>query len=248
MQELILKDSLELHREEATFHIGFGAIKGDLISLKSQLQLLHIKELEKFGSFKFERRKHSYLLGRLSAKQAIQSINDKQESAKLLIGEGIFNFPVIKNLKGDHLQLSISHCEDIGITLAYPEEHPMGIDIELINDKNSEALESVVNDSELAIIKGLPISKSEGLAAMWTIKEALSKILRTGLMMDFSNFEVSEMMNEGSYYISKYKNAGQYRAITFLEYPFIVSIAIPGKSDIDTKYLRNILQEILKRD
>ena len=162
------------------------------------------------------------------------------------IGEGVFNFPVVKNLKGEHLLLSITHCDDIGITIAYPEEHPVGVDIERVNEKNSDALESMINASESDIISNLPVSKIAGMGLIWTIKEALSKIFRTGLMMDFSNFEVSKIDFNGQYFLSEYKNAGQYKAISVINNPYITSIVIPGRSEIDTDQLMELITSVVK--
>lgn len=245
MTYIISKDSLKLQRENASFFIGFGSIKGKLSDLSPQQKLLHVDEISRFNNFKFEMRKHSYLLGRVSAKQAIESIRKNHNLSEILIGEGIFNFPVIKHLTGDHLQLSISHCDDIGISLAYPEEHPMGIDIEKLSEKSVDALGSMTNQSESNIIDKLPITKIEGMGVIWTVKEALSKILRTGMMMDFSSFEVSKITYNGQYFLSEYKHLGQYKAISFINAPYITSLALPGRSEIDTDQVAGLINQVL---
>ncbi|MEL6561209.1 MAG: 4'-phosphopantetheinyl transferase superfamily protein [Bacteroidota bacterium] len=242
------KGSLLFKREKSSYNIGFGSIRGSLAALSDEKRdLLHKLENQKLADFKFDKRKHSYLLGRLSAKIAISTIN-KQLSYDLLISEGIFSFPVIKNLTGNHLQLSISHCDDIGMTLAYPEEHPVGIDIERVNEKSKDALYSIVNEQEKMLLGELPVSEIEGLGIAWTVKEALSKILRTGMMMDFSNFEISKITQNGHIFTSEYKHASQYKAISFFNAPYMISLAVPGRSELDTDQLTALIINILESE
>ena len=243
----ISKGSLLFKREKSSFNIGFGSIRGNLTALAEQRNLLHVHEYQKLSDFRFDKRKHSYLLGRVSAKLAISTIKE-QKASDLLISEGIFSFPVVKNLEGDHLQLSISHCDDIGITLAYPEEHPVGIDIERVHEKSKEALYSIVNEQEKALLGQLPVSEIEGLGIAWTVKEALSKILRTGMMMDFSNFEISKISQNGQVFTSEYKFAGQYKAISFFHSPYMVSLTIPGRSELDIDQVTALIAGITESE
>lgn len=241
----ISKGQLHFKRENSSFNIGLGAIRGSLSSVTDQQKLLHEHEIHKFNDFKFDKRKHSYLLGRVSAKLAISTIN-KQLSSEVYISEGIFSFPVIKHLKGDHLQLSISHCDDIGISLAYPEEHPVGIDIERVNEKSKDAMYSIINEREKAILTGLSIPETDGLGIAWTVKEALSKVFRTGMMMDFSSFEISKISHNGKVFISEYKHASQYKAISTFNPPYVISIAVPGRSETDIDNICALLSTIFR--
>ena len=64
--------------------------------LSSQLTSLHSQELERYKSFKHDRRKTSFLLGRLSAKHALSGWGGVSPLRKTWIDSGIFEFPIVK--------------------------------------------------------------------------------------------------------------------------------------------------------
>lgn len=235
-----------MNRKEGSFSIGFGAVAGELAAISENTNVLHHDEISKSEDYKFERRRHSYLLGRLAAKYAIQNLTD-QDLNSIKISEGIFQFPVIEHLNNvQAVQLSISHCEHIGLVLAYPEAHPVGIDIEQVNEKSRDALGTIVKPGEENLLSGLPISDIEGLSVIWTAKEALSKIFRTGMMMDFHTLELSSIRYEDGLLHSEFKNAAQYKAYSFIENEYAVSIVLPGRSETDADILRQLINHITR--
>ncbi|MGB3464994.1 MAG: 4'-phosphopantetheinyl transferase superfamily protein [Cyclobacteriaceae bacterium] len=237
-----------MQRKEGTFAIGLGAVRGNILSLTEELDKLHVNERNRFEEFKFDKRKHSYLLGRLASKYAISNLITDQGLHTISVTEGIFQFPVVEFLTSSHLQLSISHCDDIGLALAYPEAHPVGIDIEEINEKSTDALGSIVNDAEVSLLQHLPLSNVEGMSLIWTAKEALSKIFRTGMMLSFSTLELSTIKSADEYLISEFKHAGQYKAYSFIYTGYAISIVIPGRSETDIglliRSLKNLTSDI----
>ena len=51
----------------------------------------------------------------------------------------------------------------------------------------------------------------------WTLKEALSKILRTGMTTPFDIFSIKELKQEKLGWISSFQNFAQYQGLSFLD-------------------------------
>jgi 4'-phosphopantetheinyl transferase len=95
----------------------------------------------------------------------------------IFIQAGIFQQPVV--VSGKHnLQVSITHCDDFGAALAFPETDPMGIDIERIGPAQRAALERQMTEAEKERMNFLPVAYDMGITLLWTAKEALSKVLK----------------------------------------------------------------------
>jgi 4'-phosphopantetheinyl transferase len=173
---------------------------------KEIVSLLHPQEWEYYKSLKFEKRIKSYLIGRLAAKKAVSSLVGDKNLAKILIQAGIFTQPVTTYEEKQNIQVSISHRDDFSAAIAFPEAHPMGIDIERIIAEKNAVIERETTESEINLITTLPFSHEVMLTLLWTAKEALSKVLRTGLMTPFKIYEVDQIEVQRDYLLCFYKN------------------------------------------
>jgi 4'-phosphopantetheinyl transferase len=129
-------------------------------------------------------------------------------------------------------RLVLRILQDFGAALAFPEAHPMGIDLEIINSKQKIALEGQVTEWEKQQIVSLPILYDVGLTLLWTAKEALPKVLKTGLMTPFDVFAISKMELYDYYIICYYENFPQYKVICFTISNYMCSIAYPLKTEL----------------
>ena len=194
---------------------------------------------------KYEKRRHSYLLGRLSAKHALREIEKRQALESFHIDYGIFQFPVVKHALHENWQVSISHSDNVGLALAFPEAHPMGIDIEKIEDKITDTLESQITTSEKSLLEQLNIANDMGHTLLWTMKEALSKIFKTGLMMDFKSLEVQSLEFNNGYYQGEYTNCAQYKTRSFVSSEHVCTIALPKNTQVDLADYQKQLKQVL---
>lgn len=151
------------------------------------------KESIYFETLKINKRKQSYLLGRMAAKRSLGVLMDITDYQSIEIGYGIFQFPVVRHPYFHNVQVSISHCDNIGIGLAFFEEHPMGIDIEKIDASRIDAFKTYIDEEELSLFIDCDLSIIEICTVIWTIKESLSKILKTGLMIDFHALKIKSI-------------------------------------------------------
>lgn len=198
---------------------------------KETIQYLHPQERKYFNSLTFENRIRSYLMGRIVAKQAVAALIGEKNLTNIIIQSGIYTQPVVVSSK-QNIQVSITHCDDFGAGLAFPEAHPMGIDLEMINCDKRNVLEKQITRSEKELIIFSPFSCVAGLTLLWTAKEALSKVLKTGLMTPFEIFEISKIEFHDDYAICYYKNFAQYKAISFTIHRYMCSVVHPLKTKI----------------
>lgn len=236
---------IRLQRSEGTFHAALAAIRGDLSALLSKHDLLHPAEKKIFGRFRFNARKKSYLLGRLSAKEALNRLAKIDKPESIWIDSGIFHFPIVKCPEMNNLSVCISHCDDVGLCLAFPDAHPMGLDIELVDPEQLDAILLQTADSELELLKEHGLDTIQGYTAFWSVKEALSKILKTGLMLDFKIIKIQTIERNGAVIETTFKYFGQYKAYSYmLNDKYVVSLALPGRSAVNLEAVWEMLDQL----
>lgn len=224
---------LLLKRETKNYEAGCCILKCSMPEILKEVPLLHPQEKAYFDTLQFDRRRESYLQGRIAAKKAVNALHPHADLSSILIDQGIFQFPVVKSAAVQNIQVSISHCDGIGIGMAFPEEHPLGIDIEQIDDNKTAAIKGQLSDKELSLLPGCGLSLTNGCALLWTVKEGLSKIFRTGLMMNFHSLEIQTLEREGPFYISTFSNFAQYKAVTCLTALYACSLVLPRKTTVE---------------
>jgi len=192
------------------------------------------EEKEYFNSLKFSRRKTSFLLGRHSAKKALAAYYGEQELQRIVIKPGVFNHPVVLYPNRDSIQVTITHCDFLGAAIAYPETFPMGIDIEKTDTGKVPVMEQQATEREKEKLSFLPLSYENGLTFLWTAKEALSKIMKTGLTAPFHLYELENMAVDAGGQISGYfTNFPQYKAIAFSFGVYIFTVAYPKNAELN---------------
>jgi len=242
---VIYKGIIPIHRGEKTIVAGFGIFYKNTESPEdNHKHLLHPHEKSCYQKFKHHSKKSSYIAGRITAKTAInQLLETNVPLDSFSIEAGVFEFPVVKNLSFSNIQVSISHCNEMAISLAFPEEHTMGIDVEPILCKDKETLSAYTKYHELKILEDYLVPPIVAYTMLWTMKESLSKVLKTGLMLDFALLEVSEIQKEGEIYSCNYRHFSQYKGYTFQAGKHIVTVVMPRFSAADfTDFYRMILR------
>jgi 4'-phosphopantetheinyl transferase len=222
---------IPLRRSNNDLEAGFCLSCAMLPALTEDLSFLHPAERSYYDGLRVDKRRLSYLLGRWASKKAIAQLVPDVAPADIAIEPGVFRFPVVKCPGMHGMQVSISHCDEAAVALAFPEEHPMGIDIESICCDKSEVMRSQLGEDELALMAGCPLSFAAGCTLMWTAKEALSKVLRTGLTIDLRVMEiVSVEAVAKNVYVSTFRYFTQYKAISCCIGRYICSVVLPGKT------------------
>ncbi len=220
--------TISLIRKTSVHTAGFAMFRKGIEELYRYSPELHTDERAYLETLRFTRRKSSYLLGRLSAKHALEQIlPERVLMNSFTIGSGVFNFPIIEYLPYSGYQVTISHCDSIGMALAYPESHPLGIDIEKIDHKKNTVFVSMFTDEEIQLTKTCFLNVDITNTLLWTAKESLSKVLKTGLMIDFKILEVVSLSSENGIHTSIFRHFPQYKCLSIVLDTYIISITCP---------------------
>lgn len=245
----VYQDEIPLIRPEGNYKAQICICYFPLFShYQDRVVFLHPQERKYYNTLKYEKRIKSYLIGRYAAKKAVSNFTQVEDLTTILIQPGIFTQPIVlyeSKLK-QTIQVSITHCDDFGAALAFPEAHPMGIDLERIDSSRQAAIEREITEAERERIQSLPLSYEAALTLLWTAKEALSKVLKTGLMTPFKVFELQKIEYHPKFTISYYTNFAQYKTISFTIGDYMCSIVYPLKTEmtIDIQGLQNTFLNI----
>ena len=239
---MILGKKLLLEREKERYQAGFSIVGENLEQLSEKTNLLHPEEAAYYRSLQFDKRKISYLLGRISAKEAVKIISSKElDYQRILVKSGVFQFPVVKHTD-QNIQVSISHCDNLGVSLAFPEEHPLGVDIERIDYDKADIIATTLTNKEKAFVRSYFVKIPIGYTVLWTIKESLSKIIKTGFTTSPEIFEIKSVKKTGNQVICDFENFFQYKSISYILNNYVCSVAVPKKTEVDLSELWNSLK------
>ncbi len=196
------------------------------------LSILHEQELAYYRKLQYKR-KHSFVLGRYCAKQAISAYARMEEPRlpQIWVQQGVFQQPVIMLPRTEPLQITITHCDDIAAAIAFPEAHPTGIDLEKIDGANIEAIESQMTTPEHQLIAHTSLEYEAALTMLWTSKESLSKILKTGLMTPLPVYEINSIDIKPNCVVTGYTNFAQYSTVSFRVGRYMCSITHPKRTE-----------------
>ena len=199
----------------------------NLSSLCKYQNYLCEAEQDFFKSLKHQNRQLSYLLGRYCAKQALKGYTHHSNLTDWYIKPGIFNQPIIiHNPTALNLGLSIAHTATYGSALVFPMTHPMAIDLELINPRKQAVIQTYCSLHERKI--PVPADDLTKYFLLWTAKEALAKVLKTGLGTSFKFYEVAQVKDHGKYYESQYVYFSQYKCISWIHEEILISMLKPS--------------------
>ncbi|MDN5215437.1 4'-phosphopantetheinyl transferase superfamily protein [Fulvivirgaceae bacterium BMA12] len=223
---------LPLQRNDWTSTACLGILDNDNNTSPIE-KYLHPSELKHFDTYHYEARKKSFLSGRYLAKSVLSHFLHEPDLRKIVIRSGIFNQPLLNYPMPNPPGFSISHSASFTSCLVFPREHPMAIDIESYNSEATEAIASQLTEKEKTLYRSMGLREDIFMLELWTIKEALSKVLTTGLTAPMHIYEIGEVYKKGQFHYSTFKNFAQYKAISFNWKRNICSFVLPLKTKCD---------------
>lgn len=208
---------------------------------------LHKNEIEYLESLLFESRINSYLLGRYTAKKAISKLTDEGCLNEIIIRNGVFNQPVVICDSFSNVQVSITHCDEFAASIAFDDMLKLGIDLEKYGVELNLGIESELTQHEKELINRVNCSYSCFVLMVWSIKESLSKALKTGLTVPLSVLEVQSIESREGYFLCSFTNFIQYTSISFIVGEFVCSITLPKNVElkIDVEKMKNNIMKLL---
>lgn len=231
---------VRLERPDQTFRAALSLVEipfAALVERENRAPYLHPEEKNYFSKLQFAARQSSYLRGRYCAKLALKEWTGTTME-NILVRSGVFNQPLVRAPGVSGVGMSLSHSGDWAAAVVYPEEHPMGIDVEPDCSPHSKAIGARLTPAEQTLFgKHWPANRERGLSWIWTAKEALAKALKTGLTVPLKIYEVAKIVRADGLIHTRYKNFMQYKAVSFFWRGAIVSIALPEKTQIELPFL-----------
>lgn len=199
---------------------------------RGQRQFLHAEEAAQLARAGVSKRQADYLRGRYCAKAAVAGLAGGRavDPWAWRVASGVFSHPVVRGEGLGNVQVSIAHSGDWAAALAHDEGHPMAVDIELHDPAHAATIRSEVSDAELGAFAQIGCERETSLTYLWTAKESLGKVLRSGLMAPLSFYEVGEVEKTPFGVTCTYRHFAQYKCHCAKIGKLIVSIALPRKS------------------
>jgi 4'-phosphopantetheinyl transferase len=223
--------SFQLNRESHSSTVVLCLAQATLTELEaSSPSWLHKKEQAVAKTLTGQ--KESYLLGRYCAKKALQKLIPTAHQ-DIWIGAGVFGQPILDGKINKTAQVAIAHNANLGAALIFDEAQPMGIDLERNIEDHSRIIKLELTSLEKKLLTthwNLSYSIHPH-PWIWTIKEALSKTLKTGLTVPLSLYEINEIGKEDNFIYASYKNFPQYKALSSLWNDAIITMVLPKKTN-----------------
>lgn len=231
----VVSRRLNINRGDACLNailvITLGSNIGPLNEVAAEL--LGPIETEYFSSLGFEPRQKSYLLGRYVAKLALKEAISEPDLKSIQIVKGVFEQPIVRCKRNAGWAVTIGHAESLAVGLAYPAGHPMGVDVERIDEARHAIILSQLSPQEIRWVESAAATKHKVATALWTAKEALSKVLTTGLMTPVPIYSLVEFHPIASgLWEGQFQNFAQYKALVWTGSSYVLSIALPKRSMI----------------
>jgi phosphopantetheinyl transferase (holo-ACP synthase) len=90
-----------------------------------------------------------------------------------------------------------------------------------------------LTEKELSLLENLSITQEGGALLLWSVKEALSKALKSGLAADYMVYETKNLKWHGNHLTGEFVHFAQYRFEAFLLKLHVLAIALPKKTKMD---------------
>ena len=228
-QEVTLR--LELSRSDSRMAVGLCVLSASTGALRHlRRQFLHPGELLLAAAMPVQKRADDFLRGRYACKRAIAALHPDVDPTGVHIGMGVFRQPVLQAPNTLGLQVSVSHSGAIGAALAFAEGHPMALDVEQYDAERARVIESSLTAHEVTLAAQMRLPRLQAYTQLWTMKEALSKVLKCGLTSPFHVLEVAAVEHAGAGLAAGFRNFTQYRAIAFSLGAHACAIVLPPES------------------
>ncbi len=233
----------------------------DLVELPAE-RFLTATETTRASAFRFGQPRENFTLGRLAAKLALGAADgtscplppvlspgggEGEDVARRLrqfeIGNGERGEPVVRGgdsqmhstdggCKPPALGVSLSHVNGRGVAVAFPSEHAVGLDLELVDPRRAETVRKGVplSSSEEDWLKTTSLPEATALLLLWTARESLSKALGCGLACKWETLALQQigMISEGIY-SGRFLHHPQFTCVNWVGPEAVMSLAFVAR-------------------
>lgn len=143
-------------------------------------------------------KRKSYMVSRVAVKDAVRNLLKKEKNHPCFpitfeIGKDEIGKPFLIGDSTENIHISLAHKGKDAVGIAKSGK-PVGIDMEIIEERSSGFYDLVFTDNELALLKGK--DQAEWTTKFWVAKEAYGKFAGTGLKGNPKNFEVEKITKD----------------------------------------------------
>jgi 4'-phosphopantetheinyl transferase len=205
------------------------ACAAELVDMELNVgRLLHPNEAAYLQRLCHARRRQSYILGRVAAKRAIGRVVHVPPWHRIDIATGVFRQPVVRLADENCPDVSISHCEGLGVAVAFAPELLLAIDVERCTADAASAARKLLNPGEAGLLARCGWNEVVTSTVQWSAKEALSKAMKFGLtvppeILCISSVETIDVQSV----VLGFQNFPQYVCFSRLYGQTALSLALP---------------------
>lgn len=195
---------------------------------------LHPSESGQAAAFRFAARRQTFLLGRLAAKAAVGAYLAESDWTRLELTHGVFGQPLVNYPVSNDVEVSLSHSGGRAVALAFPRECPMAIDMETVDHDRAATVKSELQflPEEREWIKSAAVDERAAYVLLWTVREALGKVLRCGLTCPLELLAVDQVKPVADgLWESSYRNFSQFKCLSWMRADLVVSLTLPKMTD-----------------
>ena len=223
---------ISLIRKDKNYTSFLGLADVSAVKLEELTTLfLSADEISAFNSIKGDNNRKNFLKSRFITKLTVAQHFSKADLTSIQLRHGVFDFPLIECRELPAVQVSISHSGDTVACIVFPDEHPMAIDVEEIKEGSKDEIATQITKEEKELFKGLSENEDTFFTRLWTIKEALSKVLKTGMTASFELYKIDSIKHNNGFCLSTFTNFIQYKAVSYNYGNSIVTVVLPERTE-----------------
>jgi 4'-phosphopantetheinyl transferase len=160
------------------------------VDVPPQPEWLSANEAIRLSSMRFAKRRADWQLGRWTAKRALVAYLKLPAQPHILANIEIRAAPsgapeIFFGCRRAAVRISLSHRAGRGMCAIAPVDTALGCDLELIEPRSDAFVADYFSAEEQALVERSTAAARPGLLALlWSAKESVLKLLRTGLRLD----------------------------------------------------------------
>lgn len=198
---------------------------------------LSASEKEQLAGYRFAAKREGFLLGRLAAKRALGALLSEPELHRIEIRSGVHGQPLVHHPRAGSAEVTVSHSHGLAVALAFPGEHPMGIDLETVSAVSAGTIIAELEASapEQAWLAEARVDDATACCVLWTAREALGKALKVGLNSPLGVLSLTDIraVAEGTW-VGRYLNFPQCKCLSQAQGDRVLSLAMPKETELST--------------
>lgn len=243
--DAILSFSFVFRRAEGPFPAFLALVPRPFLSDFNVLAhtILTRNDLQSYERIRVDKRRFTFLAGRLAAKCAANAYlgGSSEDVQSIRVGAGVFGQPLIIKPGEPPPLVSITHTDEQALAVCCHPGHPVGIDLEAFHPDSVPAFLREMTDQETAAASTIAdLPEWQRFNALWSMKEALSKVLRCGLTTPFRTLETTAVRLRAPLCLeAEFSHFSQYRAVAHIGKKNILAMVCPKRSagDLPTELI-----------